>query len=870
VSAVPRNVLVAIVVFVGLVVPRCSAMTLHVWEFPRIQSPADPNDRFSWIRGLCTEFEASHPGVVVQLTELTWRQGEDKLKIAVYAGAAPDLTSGILPLSFVRQGVVSPADPYLTDEDRRDYFAGALSAFTWQGTVWGWPWCSKCDALFLNTTLFRERGVEPPRDGRWTLDEFLAAARRLTFDRDGDGTTDVWGLGYCFGLGRTAEFGLLLQPGSELLSSDGASLAIAETAAGRAGFGLMRDLAGRFGVAPPSAGGASDKDVWLSFAERRSTAMIPCGLWALGALRKKQPFDFALAHFPDAPDGTPRVLASTAGYYVFRKPGADPRREALAHALARHLTSGRNQAILRQYGQFPTRRSAGDLYGDDADMQRAAAICRYARPVPATPVWAQLDEELKRNLQLAALGELPVDAAADRVTDRARVLLAGEAPGSADAGTRAAERPSSTGSVVSLAAFVALLFGLVWFGRSTARLDRRSRHDERTAWLFLLPSVAVIGLFFVYPAFQAVLLAFQDYRVGQGLFDNIVGVRHFRRCFDDPVFFTSLVNTVVYTAVVVPANLLTGLVLASLIAPLSDRWRHLFRGAFYLPGVTSVVVLAMVWRWLYDVEYGVINGVLLARADTPWGWVYQFVRNAVELPPALPRFVLWAGAIALLALVLRWRPFAGMTARLDEALQRRWGSGPGLVGRSVRAVAFAAGDYGPTTFIALSVGTTVLAVAAMLAVPWAHFDVKPIGWLTTTQLSLFSIMLSMVVRGPGGALIIYLAALESCPRDLYEVAEIDGAGPVASWWHITLPLLRPTTLFLLVTQTIGSFQVFAQVSLLTDGGPGTSSSVLVHRIYTAAFRDLDFGYASAMAMVLFGIIAVISAVQFVVLGDEGH
>ena len=77
-----------------------------------------------------------------------------------------------------------------------------------------------------------------------------------------------------------------------------------------------------------------------------------------------------------------------------------------------------------------------------------------------------------------------------------------------------------------------------------------------------------------------------------------------------------------------------------------------------------------------------------------------------------------------------------------------------------------------------------------------------------------------------------------------------------------MPLLAPTTLFLMMTMTIDSFQVFAQVLMLTDGGPGTSSTVLVHRIYTSAFRDLDFGGASAMALVLFAMIAAVSVVQF--------
>ena len=80
------------------------AMDLHVWEFPRIANPKDPNDRFSWITNLLRQFEKDNPSVRVHLTELTWQQGEDKLKIAVYAGLAPDITSGNHAPSFHRPG----------------------------------------------------------------------------------------------------------------------------------------------------------------------------------------------------------------------------------------------------------------------------------------------------------------------------------------------------------------------------------------------------------------------------------------------------------------------------------------------------------------------------------------------------------------------------------------------------------------------------------------------------------------------------------------------------------------------------------------------------------------------------------------------
>ncbi len=110
-------------------------------------------------------------------------------------------------------------------------------------------------------------------------------------------------------------------------------------------------------------------------------------------------------------------------------------------------------------------------------------------------------------------------------------------------------------------------------------------------------------------------------------------------------------------------------------------------------------------------------------------------------------------------------------------------------------------------------------------------------------------------------MLIYLAAMGNIPTSLYESADLEGAGPIKKWWYITVPLLKSTTTFLLITGTISALQVFAQVMMLTDGGPGISTQVVVHRVYTSAFRDFDFGLSSAMALILFIAIMVITLIQ---------
>jgi multiple sugar transport system permease protein len=122
--------------------------------------------------------------------------------------------------------------------------------------------------------------------------------------------------------------------------------------------------------------------------------------------------------------------------------------------------------------------------------------------------------------------------------------------------------------------------------------------------------------------------------------------------------------------------------------------------------------------------------------------------------------------------------------------------------------------------------------------------------------------------GVGLPMALFLAALGSIPRELYEAAELDHAGRLATFWRITLPSIRHTLLLVLVLQIVGQFQIFGQVHLLTRGGPSNSTQTLVRYIYETAFRDWLVGYGAAMAMVLFALMLVFSMLQLW-LGRQG-
>lgn len=142
-----------------------------------------------------------------------------------------------------------------------------------------------------------------------------------------------------------------------------------------------------------------------------------------------------------------------------------------------------------------------------------------------------------------------------------------------------------------------------------------------------------------------------------------------------------------------------------------------------------------------------------------------------------------------------------------------------------------------------------------------HLPDQP--WLMSSQTALTAVIIFSVWKSLGYNMIIYLAGLQAIPAQFYEAATIDGAGGVARFWRISVPLLAPTTTFLLIYNGILAFQVFDQVFVLTGGGPANATNVVVLDLYRQAFERFNFGYAAAEATVLFLLILGITVVQYV-------
>ncbi|MHB1472902.1 MAG: carbohydrate ABC transporter permease [Dermatophilaceae bacterium] len=290
----------------------------------------------------------------------------------------------------------------------------------------------------------------------------------------------------------------------------------------------------------------------------------------------------------------------------------------------------------------------------------------------------------------------------------------------------------------------------------TARRGSGQSRQNRAAWILALPFLSLFSVFTAWPVISSLYMSLTDIKsrdLRSPFAVSFVGLDNYARVFGDETFRKSAFNTAYFVVIGVPLTL--GIALAAAIALDKGitRFRTLFRVGYYTPVVTSIVAVAVVWRFLLQPDSGLVNTVL--------GWV---------------------------------------------------------------------GINGP-------------------------------DWLGSTATSMPSLIVMASWRNFGTAMIIFLAGLQSVPVMLHEAAAIDGASTWQRFRHITLPMLRPTMLFVTVTTGIGYVQVFEEPFVMTKGGP--LDSTITMSMYTyKQFGFGNYGFAASMSYVLFVIIVALTAVQF--------
>ena len=271
------------------------------------------------------------------------------------------------------------------------------------------------------------------------------------------------------------------------------------------------------------------------------------------------------------------------------------------------------------------------------------------------------------------------------------------------------------------------------------------------AWGLLAPAAALILTFTLGPLLFSLWISLHEWR----LIDPaplFLGLDNYAALLSNREWWSAIGNTALFT-LHVPAAMAVALALA-LLTQGSRRGLRWARLALFLPGITSVAAIAVVWKWLLSDQYGLLNQVL--------------VRAGLESVP----------------------------------------------------------------------------------------------WLTSPDTALISLMMIGIWMVVGYQMVVFQAGLAAIPRDWYDAARVDGAGPWQRFRHVTLPGLRHTLFFVLVTSVIGSFQVFGLVYVMTEGGPLGATDVAVYHIYREAWEFLRFGNAAAMSWLLFAVVFAATWLHF--------
>jgi len=274
--------------------------------------------------------------------------------------------------------------------------------------------------------------------------------------------------------------------------------------------------------------------------------------------------------------------------------------------------------------------------------------------------------------------------------------------------------------------------------------------EARAALLFLTPGLALITLFFILPVIGGFLLSLTDfdlYSLGDAGNTRFVGAANYTSLFRNPLFWRALTNTLYFSFVGGPITIAVALGAALLLNAKLARFKAFFRTIYFAPVVTTIVGVAIVWKYVYHTRVGLLN-------------------------------------------------------RMLDAI----------------------GIQGP-------------------------------DWLGDPRWAMPALILLAVWRGFGYATVIFLAGLQNVPEELYEAARIDGAGGWKQFWHVTVPQLGPTFVFVGIITAIGFLQVFAEPYVMTpDGGPLNSTLTIVMLMYREGFRWWNMGYAAGVAFILFALV----------------
>lgn len=358
-------------------------------------------------------FEQNNPTIDVQIVGIPWTaEGDTKLETALAAGSDINVfrvTSPNLP-RYAKQGVLSEITPYLTDEDKADFYESAFQVATVDGKVWAWPLWVTAISIFANTDIFAERGVElPTLEKPWTWDEFVAAAKELTFVRD-DGT-EVSGFTASSKWGAVEYYPLMYIDGGRILSADGKQF-VQNQPEGVSSLDKLASLALEHKVTPPDFGTVDQATVRSQFLEQKSVAMLMSTPGFVPEIEKAA-LPFAVLA---PPIGDLGKLVTNGAFGLFAVVDVeDKAKEAAAHELAKYLTGSQVATDVAGWQLAPGLRRSNTSYATTPAREIIAKLVEsgvYEAPVAVS---AELGSRYGAALQSIILGEQTAQEAMDEL-----------------------------------------------------------------------------------------------------------------------------------------------------------------------------------------------------------------------------------------------------------------------------------------------------------------------------------------------------------------------------------------------------------------------------------------------------------------------
>jgi ABC-type sugar transport system permease subunit/ABC-type glycerol-3-phosphate transport system substrate-binding protein len=740
------------------------------------KNATDPTSRAN--RAIVDAFERSHPDIRLESAqglEIAGPAAESNLLLEFAGGNAPDVVyvNFRSSASYIQQGFLIPLDSYLQNDPRvfRNINPHILKVLrdAGNGHIYSLPYAQFVQALYYRKDLFQAAGLDPNKPPT-TWAEFYTDAQKMTNQPKG-----MWGFEFAADSGGTAYWWInfLWQAGGQIIrrNAQGNWVAAFNSPAGVTALEFYKKL-----MRGPWKG--PDGKTYIGVATHSSTmpqdqAMGKVGMWFayqssvianMANTAQINPSLIGIAPMPKGPTGISANEINAAMWGISSQIKSAKVRDA-AWQFVKFMASDQadrirtqsyveaglgnsvNPVSLKKYGyeDYTTRNS-------EIWLKTNQTLFQHGYPEPYGKNMSQIYELLGQPLDgIEHEPNAEPMALLNQAAQAVNADLTGFVPPAVMARRRAGAWAIFAALIVALIGAMGWRARLWYLGREERRIAREgaaraagmSVRTHIFAWIFMLPAVASVALWAYYPLGRGLVLAFQDYHILGP--PTAVGMDNFIDVFHQHSFWMSIRNSILYTFY----NLTLGFGLPILVAlGLSEipRAKVFFRTLYYLPAVTSALIITYLWKWFED--------------GTPHGLFNTLISGAT-----------------------------------------------------------------------------------------AH-RVGPIDWLGNPHIALLAVVFPVIWAAAGPGCIIYLAAMKGIPEEMYEAADLDGAGIWTKIWRVTLPTLKPLILINLIGATIAAFQASQNILVQTGGGPMYETQTLGLEIWYNAFLYLKFGYATAAAWIM--------------------